>query len=397
MNLSTGVVLAGGEGRRLRPLTTNRPKPLLPAGNRPILEHVLDTLIENDIHRIIIVIGYRRKRIQQHFGSSYRNTPIEYVIQESELGSGHALLQARNHITEPFVVLNGDRIIGQKILADVIDAFTDRGAPTIATMEHPEAHSFGAVITDNRRVTELVEKPQTGQYQLINAGVYALTPDIFDTLAETPMHEGELALPTAIGHRIERDGPVYSIQSDALWADATFPWDLIDLTRGVLEAARVDVPEIDSGLYVAPSAIVHEDAILQPPTLVGPNCEIGPKAVIGPETSLGRNVTVGANTTVQRSVIDSDTRIGAGSTLVECVTGEGVCLGPNTTVPGGAAEVTFEDQVYQNRNLGAVFADRVTARGGTTAEPGTLVGPNVTIDSGVQIRGHVPSGATRTR
>ncbi|WP_338072720.1 sugar phosphate nucleotidyltransferase [Haloglomus irregulare] len=223
MNVSTGVVLAGGEGRRLRPLTTNRPKPLLPAGNRPILEHVLDTLLEINIQRIIIVVGYRRKRIQQHFGPSYRDTPIEYVTQESELGSGHALLQARNHVSGPFVVLNGDRIIGQEILADVTNTFTERGVPTIAAMEHPEAHTFGAVTLDNGRVTDLVEKPQSGQYQLINAGVYGLTLDIFDTLAETPMHEGELALPTTIGHRIERGDPVYGIQRDALWTDATFP------------------------------------------------------------------------------------------------------------------------------------------------------------------------------
>lgn len=108
-------------------------------------------------------------------------------------------------------------------------------------------------------------------------------------------------------------------------------------------------------------------------------------------------MTVGSNTTVQRSIIDADTRIGAGSTLIECVTGEDVSLGPNTTVPGGPAEVTFEGHVYQNRDLGAVFADRVTAHGGTTAEPGTLVGPNVTIDSGVQISGCVPSGTRRTR
>ncbi len=390
MTIDTGVVLAGGEGRRLRPLTKNRPKPMLPAGNRPILEHVVDTLVDAGVERIVLVVGYKRARVQEHFGPSYRDIPIEYAIQEKELGSGHALLQTRERVEGPMLVLNGDRVINPEIVTDVADAFGDCGDPALAVMEHPDADTFGAVRLDGDRVTELVEKPTVGEYRLINAGVYAFTPAIFGALAETPKRDGELDLTAAISRRIEDEGkPVRGVRVDGLWADATFPWDLLYITREVLHTDRVDEPESEDTLYVAPSAIVHPDATLQPPLVVGPDCEVGPNAVVGPETALGRNVTVGANATVERSVLDADTRVGAGSTLVEFVTGEDVALGANTTVPGGPADVALDDRVYRDQRLGAVFADRVTARGGVTADPGTLVGPNATLGTGVLVRGHI--------
>ncbi len=362
---------------------------MLPAGNRPILEHVLDTLVDAAVERIVLVVGYKHDRVQEHFGPSYRDVPLEYAIQRKELGSGHALLQAREHVDEPMLVLNGDRIIDPSIVADVTDAFADRGEPTLAVMEHPEAHTFGAVRLDGDRVSELVEKPMAGEYRLINAGVYAFTPEVFDELAETPKRDGELDLTAAISRRIEADDPVWGVRTDGLWVDATFPWDLLSITREVLHTNRIDEPETEDTLHVAPSAIVHPDATLRAPLVVGPDCEVGPNAVVGPDTALGRNVTVGANATVERSVLDADTRVGAGSTLVECVTGEDVTLGANTTVPGGPADVALDDRVYRDQRLGAVFADRVVARGAVTAEPGSLVGPNATLGTGVHVRGRI--------
>jgi NDP-sugar pyrophosphorylase family protein len=362
---------------------------MLPAGNRPILEHVLDTLVDVDVERIVLVVGYKHDRVQEHFGPSYRDVPLAYAMQGKELGSGHALLQAREHVDEPMLVLNGDRVIDPGIVADVTDAFADREEPTLAVMEHPEAHAFGAVTLDGDRVSELVEKPLAGEYRLINAGVYAFTPAIFDDLAETPKREGELDLTAAITRRIEADEPVWGVRTDGLWADATFPWDLLSITRQVLHTDRIDEPETGETLHVAASAIVHPDATLRAPLVVGPDCEVGPNAVVGPDTALGRNVTVGANATVEQSVLDADTRVGAGSTLVECVTGEDVTLGANTTVPGGPADVALDDRVYRDQRLGAVFADRVEARGGVTAEPGALVGPNATLGTGVHVRGRI--------
>ncbi|MBO4249570.1 nucleotidyltransferase family protein, partial [Halomicrobium sp. IBSBa] len=105
MHIDTAVVLAAGEGTRLRPLTRNRPKPMLPAANRPILEHVFDALVEAGIEKLVAVVGYKRDRVQDHFGPTYRGVPISYVSQTKQLGSGHALLQARSAVDGPVLVM----------------------------------------------------------------------------------------------------------------------------------------------------------------------------------------------------------------------------------------------------------------------------------------------------
>ena len=177
MEITTGVVLAAGEGTRLRPITANRPKPMLPAAGRPILEHVLDVLVECGIKELCLIVGYRRERIQEHFGHSYRDVPITYVQQKKQLGSAHALQQVEGEIEKPMLVLNGDRVIDERIVEDVLAGFD--GAPTVSAIEHPTPMEYGAVKVSGDRLTEFVEKPETDDFRLINAGVYAFDPSVF--------------------------------------------------------------------------------------------------------------------------------------------------------------------------------------------------------------------------
>jgi glucose-1-phosphate thymidylyltransferase len=392
-----GVVLAAGEGTRLRPLTHNRPKPMLPAANRPILEYVLETLVEAGVSELVLVVGYKRDRVQEHFGPTFRDVPIRYVVQEKQLGSGHALLQAREAVDEPMLVVNGDRVIEPEMVRAVAERYGETGRATMAVLEHPEAHTYGAVRLDGERVVELVEKPTAGQYRLINAGVYAFGSAMFETVDETPREEGELGLTEALVRRIEEGIAVEGVLVDGLWADATFPWDLLDLSREVLREGRVSEDERQPSVYVSKRARVHETATLQAPVVVGPDCEVGPGAVVGPNVALGRNVTLGANSTVVGSVLDADTRVGAGSTLVETVTGQDVHLGAGTVVAGGPADVVLDERVFQGQDLGAVFADRVRAGGCVSTEPGALVGTGATIGTGVVVRGRVPVDAEVVR
>jgi glucose-1-phosphate thymidylyltransferase len=150
-------------------------------------------------------------------------------------------------------------------------------------------------------------------------------------------------------------------------------------------------------VYVSASARVHGTATLQSPVVVGDDCEVGAGAVVGPNVALGRNVTVGANATVVDSVIDTDTRVGVASTLVGTVTGENVDLGAGTVVPGGPGDVTLEDRVFRDRDLGAVFADRVRTGGRVAADPGALVGPGAHLHTGVTVGGRVGAGVEVTR
>lgn len=393
MSVRTAVVLAAGEGTRLHPLTHNRPKPMLPAANRPVLEYVLDALIDAGISRICLVVGYKRDRVQEHFGPRYRDAPLTYVHQRKQLGSGHALLQARENVEGPLLVVNGDRVIEPSLVSDVVRTFErDTGPAVLGVIERPNARQYGAVVLQGGRIERIVEKPDSDEFRLINAGVYAFDSSVFDAIAATPRRDGELQLPDTIGELID-DGDVQGVRTDGLWADATYPWDILTVTRELLARGRVDEPERDDRVWVSDSALVHEAATLQGPVVVGPDCEVGPGAVVGPTSALGRNVTIGSNATVERGVLDVDTRVGAGSTLVDCVTGQDVNLGPATVASGGPADVRVGTSVFENRRLGAVVADRTRTDGDTSFAPGTLVGPNSHVHHGARASGRVVAGA----
>lgn len=396
MSVSTAVVLAAGEGTRLRPLTHNRPKPMLPAANQPILEHVLDALVDAGIERICLVVGYKRRRVQEHFGPRYRNTQIQYIVQEKQVGSGHAVLQAKGYVDDPFIVVNGDQLVDAASVTRVIEQFEGHTGAVMAVVDRPDASRYGVVELDGDQIKELVEKPDTDEHRLINAGVYAFTPDIFGVIENTARREGELVLSDAITRHIEENS-VQGVHIDGLWADATYPWDLLDVASEVLERGRASNPTGEEGVWVDSDASVHESAILRPPLVVGSDCEIGPSAVIGPDVALAENTTVGANATVHRAVIDSDCRIGHGTTLVDAVLGQNVHLGVNVTVQGGPGDVRVGTQVFEDQALGAVFADRVHTGGSAAFESGTLVGTEATIGTGVTVAKNVVEGSEVVR
>jgi glucose-1-phosphate thymidylyltransferase len=420
MSVRTAVVLAAGEGTRLRPLTRNRPKPMLPAANRPILEHVCDALIDAGVDRLVFVVGYRRERVQEHFGPSYRGVPIEYVVQDKQLGSGHALLQARETVDGALLVVNGDRLIAAESVAAVRDAFAEDDArAALAVIERADASQYGAVRLRGRDIEEIVEKPDSDAFRLINAGIYAFDASVFEAIEATPREDGELALTDTIARLVDGER-VRGVRTGGLWVDATYPWDLLEVASEVLARGRVaglgrtdggsEHPEAEGasrseataqeraeGVWVDPSARVAEAATLRAPVVVGPDCELAAGAVVGPDAALGRNVTVGANATVERAVLDADTRVGAGSTLLDAVTGQSVRLGAVTAIPGGPGDVRVGREVHEDQRLGAVLADRVRARGGVSFAPGTLVGPEATVGTGAHVDGTVPGGAEVVR
>ncbi len=396
MSVSTAVVLAAGEGTRLRPLTHNRPKPMLPAANQPVLQHVLDALVDAGMERLVIVVGYRRERVQEFFGSQYRDTPITYVKQEKQLGSGHALLQARSAVDGPHVVVNGDQLVDGGSVSQVASAFEAAVGSVMGVVERANASRYGVVELDGEMVSELIEKPDTDEHRLINAGVYAFSPDIFDSIEKIPHRDGELQLSDTLTHQISQRG-VRAVRIDGLWADATYPWDLLDVASEVLERGRVSEPKQRDGVWVDSAAHVHDSATLEPPVVVGPDCEVGPSSVVGPNVSLAENTTIGSNVTVERAVVDSDCRIDHGSTVVDAVLGQDVHLGVNAAIQGGPGDVRVGNRMFESRQLGAVLADRVRASGTVGFEPGTLVGTEATIGTGATVSGIVTSGSEVVR
>ena len=385
----SAIVLAAGEGVRLRPLTRNRPKPMLPAATRPILEHVFDQLIDAGIDEIVAVVGYRSDRVQSHFGPTYRNVPITYVSQEKQLGTGHALLAAESTVDETCLVINGDQIVDSRIVRDTIAGHEPDSASTLALLQRSSLEEYGGVVVDDGRVTDIVENPRDDREYFLNAGVYVLEPAMFDAVGGAEPRAGEHHLVDGLSTLIDSGETVRGVVSDGVWVDATYPWDLLDVSFELFDAGIVDGAQTQSG---SPGASVHDSAVIREPVVVDQDCVVKPGAVVGPYVCLGENATVGSNAVVERSVVDADTRIEANATAIECVTGVGATIGPGSIIPGGPGDVRVEDRIFEDESLGALLADRVTDRGGVTYVPGSIVGPDVDVHPGTTVRGTIAEG-----
>jgi len=394
--LTSAVVLAAGEGVRLRPLTAKRPKPMLPAGTQPILEYVLDALIDAGVTDIHLVVGYHANRVRSHFGSTYRDTPITYHTQTNQLGSGHALMQARDGPSGSFLLVNGDQVIDSEIVAAVSTAHNTTA--TLSVVEGAEADSYGAVEISDGVITTLAERPASGEFRLFNAGVYAFTQEIFETLETLSVDRGELPLTDAIQALIDDDSQTVSgVRTDSFWMDATHPWDLLALSRELLSRGWVE-PQADSDdCYVAETAHIHPDATLVGPVVVDSDAVIEAGAVVGPYAAIGSSATIGAGSVLQDVVVDTDTAIGPNTTATDLVAGQGCDVGAGLTATGRPTEVVLNEAVHSDIDLSGVLADRVEVGGGATLEPGTLIGPDATIGDGVVVHGQINGGSEVVR
>lgn len=382
------VVLAGGEGTRLRPLTKHQPKPMLPVANRPVLEYVLDALVDAGVDRAVVVVGHKGDRIRDRFENAYRGLELEYVRQKVQLGSGHALLEARERVGDEFLVVNGDNVIDARMVRGTLDHFRESdcaASVSVAPSDTPE--EYGAVLTENGTVTTIIEHPSDSAGYRINAGVYAFTSEIFDALDRTETRAGELYVTDALN---DLSGEVLAADVNGVWFDPSYPWDVLTVTEKLLSAHPELVDDrFEDGVLIDDSAYVHEAAIVEAPAVIGAACEIGAGAVIRSGTCLGQNTRVGANSVVERSIVASDTRLGSGVVLRDCLVGSGTHIDDGVVAPGGRVDLVVNDRIHRDKRLGGVVADRAVVGANATLQPGVRVGPGSKLGPGVTVDGQI--------
>ena len=379
------VILAAGEGKRLEPLTNQRPKPMLPVANRPVLEHVVEAVVDAGVDEIVLVVGYKRDRIQTYFGDGDDwGIDIEYAVQSKQLGTGHAVLQAADHLDDSFVVLNGDRVIDSELVSLVIDEMESSKTPIVSVTRVENARNYGVVELDGRQVTAIHEKPEPSRSRsdIINAGVYGFDLDVFDAIRKTDTElSGELALTTTL-NRIANESSLHAVRYSDYWLDISYLWDLLSVNDAVvlrLPDGLESAPSLGQGVSLADDVAVDEDV------------RIGANSTIHPRVSLGENVTIGPNTVVSNAVVLPDATIEAGSVVRDCIVGENARIGPNTTVVGGEARVIVDDEVHRDVRLGGVLGDNAVVGGSVVFEPGAIVGDHSRVESTVVLDERVPS------
>jgi glucose-1-phosphate thymidylyltransferase len=380
------VVLAAGKGRRLWPLTENRPKPMLPVANRPILEHIVDALTRTAVTEVLIVVGSNRDRIQSHFEDNYGDLDISYVVQDPQLGTGHALLQAESHLGESFVALNGDRVIDATVVDAVVERQRETNDPVMAITRIEQPSRYGVVELDGRTVVGLEEQPHPDRAKsdYINAGVYAFGPEIFAAIRRIEAH-GERALTEALGTFID-ERRLEAVRYQGTWLDVSAPWDLLAGNDALLGTERS--PDAIPG-----SATIDASAVVADSTAIGENAVVHPQAAVLSGVSLGDNVSIGAGAILKNTILLTDVTIKSGTVMTDCIVGANTTLGPNTTVEGGRADVVLSEDVHRDVTLGGLIGDNVAGGGNVTITPGTIVGNTATLDGGTYVSGRVEDGS----
>jgi mannose-1-phosphate guanylyltransferase len=308
------VILVGGEGTRLRPLTSLVPKPVLPLGDRPFIVHMLDWLRGHGVRDVIMACGFEPSKIRAALGDGAAlGVSLRYLEEPEPRGTAGALKFAEEHLDERFLMLNGD-VLTDIDLSEQIAQHEDTGArATLALAPVADPSAYGLVrLHDDRAVREFVEKPSADQIDtnLISAGAYVLERSVLDLIppARNVSIEREV-WPALVGNGL------YGYAADgAYWLDIGTPETYLRGTFDLLEGkVRGDV--------VKP---------------IGEGCVIADDAVLGPLVVLGPGVTVEAGATIDRAVVLAGAFIGAGAHLTDCIVASGAHIGAGTVVSDGA-------------------------------------------------------------
>lgn len=318
------VVLVGGEGTRLRPLTETTPKPLLPLVDRPILDHVLDHLVAHGVREVIMSSPYLEETFDP-FIRSRRGVPaITWVTEGQPLGTGGAIVSVRDELgDEPFLALNGD-ILTDLDLTTMLERHRARHAAVSIALHHVEdARAFGLVETEgDGRVTAFREKPSDPTPGDVNAGTYVLDPAVLRTWEPGRTISIEREIFPAL---IERDVPVFAFLADAYWIDLGTPAQYVrahaDLLAGRLAGRSYPAP------WIGPGAEVDPTARLAASVAVGRGCRVAPGASLDSAVLLP-DAAVEEDAELVRSIVGPGAVIGRGATLIDAVVGSGLRIAP---------------------------------------------------------------------
>jgi len=374
------VIMAGGEGTRLRPLTSNQPKPLMSLVNQPMMEHIVRLLKRHGFDDIVVTLAFLPQTIRSYFGDgSEFGVRMVYATEETPLGTAGSVGNAKKELDEPFLVISGD-VLTDVDLSAIVDFHRQRGAlATIALKSMENPLEFGIVIThDDGSIERFLEKPTWGQVfsDTVNTGIYVLEPEVFDYIPDgRSVDFSEDVFPALLADA----KPVFGYIADGYWEDVGTLDAYLKAHQDMLDGhVDVEVPgfRVADGVWMGEGAEIDPGARVEGPVVVGENCRVENGARLGEYTVLGHNVVVRADASLQRSVVHDNAYVGQSVRLRGTVIGrssdlraysrceEGVVLGDECVV-GAHAVVNTGVKVYPYK----------------TVEPGAIVNSSIVWES----------------
>lgn len=407
------VVLAAGEGVRMRPLTMTRSKHMIPLAGKPLLGHILDALRPSGFRDVLVVVGYKSELVRSYFGDgSALGLHIEYVVQRKPSGTAEATGLVEGFVgDDDFLMVYGDLLITRSAVSSVLDGYRRFGSPllSVVPVEHPER--YGVVKVEDGLVKDLIEKPRGGETasNTINAGIYVFNSEIFRLARRTPISpRKELELTDTIKLLLEAGERIAAQPVDPNdWFEIGRPWDLLEANRRVLLGMRLKVrgtveegAQLRGAVGLAEDARIRSGAYVEGPTIIDSGSDIGPNCYVRPYTSIGRNVRIGNACEIKNSLIMNGTHIAHLSYVGDSVIGEDCNFGAGTITANlrldeKTIKVLIKDELVDSERtkLGVIMGDQVKTAINVNFMPGVKVGPNSWIGPNMTVTRDVPRGS----
>ncbi len=366
------VVMAGGEGTRLRPLTSNQPKPMVPIVGKPCMEHILELLREHDLTEVIVTVAFLPQAIRGYFGDGETlGMQIGYSVEESPLGTAGSVRLATKQLDETFLVISGDALCDVDLGA-LIAFHKDRGAAvTIGLKAVDNPLEFGIVVTDEEgRIERFLEKPSWGQVfsDTINTGIYVLEPEVLKHVpTDRPYDFSKELFPLLL----EMGRPLYGFVMEGYWQDIGNLDQYRQANFDALEEnVRLNIPgiQIRGNVWLGEGVEIADLEQVEGPSFVGNYCRVAAGATVGEHSVLSNSVTLRERTRTTRSVIDASTHVGR-SALIE------------GAIIGRSCDIRAHVRIHE----GVAIGDEVTIGSESVLMPGVRIYPYKEVESGSYI------------
>jgi mannose-1-phosphate guanylyltransferase/phosphomannomutase len=370
------VVMAGGQGTRLRPLTSNRPKPMVPVANKPLMEHIIELLKKHDCSDIIVTLQFLPTLIENYFGDGEgHGVQMSYVTEESPLGTAGSVRNARSLLNRTFLVVSGDALTDIDLSAAA--AFhKERGAmATLVLKKAPNPLEFGLVIADaGGKIERFLEKPGWGEVfsDTINTGIYIIEPEVLNLIPDDRPYDFSKDL---FPQMLENGFPLYGYVAEDYWTDIGNLEQYLAAHRDILEGlVDVKVPghRMENNVWLGDGAEIDESVHLSGPLLIGNHVKIEGDSKIREYSVIGNNVVVKRDTFLHRSVIMDNTYIG-----------------PSCHIRGSVVSRNCDIKSGVRIDEGAVLGDDCLVGDNAIINQGVLVFPFKTVDAGATVNSSI--------
>jgi bifunctional UDP-N-acetylglucosamine pyrophosphorylase/glucosamine-1-phosphate N-acetyltransferase len=385
------IILAAGNGIRLRPLSITKPKPLIEVLDKSILEHNLEQL-SGLVKEVILVVGFKGEMIKKKFGSRYKGIKIKYIWQKNQLGTGDAAKLASRLAQDKFLLLNGDDFYFKEDIKKTLKKF-----PSLLAKEVENPLPFGVILKDKNFVKEILEKPKKPISKLVNTGLYYLPKKIFDFKIKKSAR-GEYEFTDYLKQFIEKN-KLYLITAD-FWMPISYSWNLLEAAKFLIERKKKkNQGKIEKGVQIKGKVIIEKGTVIRSgsyiigPVYIGKNCTIGPNCFLREYSVIRDNCRVGQAVEIKNSIIGKNTNVAHLSYVGDSVIGENCNLGAGTIIANlRHDEATIKTMINGDlvdtgrRKFGTIFGDGVKTGIGTLIYPGRKIWPKKTTLPGETVK-----------